>query len=197
MKSRNLLTNTLVALFALSIGAASAAAPSSPAKTEHDKGVELAAKKSHEEAVSHFTKAIEADPKVVAPYLERAVSNIHLKQYRKAVDDCKAVLGNDKAHKAEQREANMIAAGASNMLGEYSEAVTYASKAIEIAPGPIVYADRAQAQKGLGHLSEALQDIDQAIKLNGKRGGLYQLRAAIYEGMAKADRAKANELVKK
>ena len=59
MKSRYLLTNTLVVLLSLSIGAASAAAPSSPAKSDHDKGVEAVAKKSYEEAVTHFTKAIE------------------------------------------------------------------------------------------------------------------------------------------
>lgn len=196
MKSRILLTNALLALLSLSIGAAGAATPS-PAKSEHDKGVEAAAKKSYEEAVTHFTKAIELDSKDVAPYLERAVSNMHLKQFRKAIDDCKVVVATDKAHKAEQREANMIAAGAANMLGEWAEAADYSSKAIAIAPGALVYADRAMAYKGQNKLPEALQDIDQAIKLNGKRGGFYQLRAGIYEAMAKADRAKAAELAKK
>lgn len=196
MKSRYLLTNTLVALLSLSIGAANAASPS-PAKNAHDKGVELAANKSYDEAVTHFTKAIEADAKDPAPHLERAIAYMHLKEFRKAIDDCKAVLSNEKAHNAEQREAFMIAAGAANQLGEWAESADFATKAIGVAPGALPYADRAMANKNLGKLPEALQDIEQAIKLNGKRGGFYQLRAAIYEQMAKADRAKSRELDKR
>lgn len=191
MKSRFTLTNALALMLSLSVSAAFA---DSPAKSEHDKGVELAAKSSYEEAITHFNKAIELDPNDSGPRIERAIAYMHLKDYKKTLEDCDAVAGNDKVKKGDKREAYMIGAGASNMLGDYAKSVDYATKAISIYPGALIYADRALAHKQLGHLSEALADADQAIKLNANSASLYALRGAIYGQLARADFSKVKEL---
>lgn len=194
MKIGTRLISLLVSM-SFAVGAAYSATPSaSPAKDPHEKGTGLVSKQSYEEAIAHFDKAIQLDPKDVAPYLERAICYMHLKQYRKAIDDCKSVLSNDKAHKKEKREAYMIAAGAANMLGESAEAIDYSSKGIALEPSALAYADRAVAYRKLGKLEDALLDANQAIKMDPKGAGYYDLRSTVYNLMARSDRAKSKEL---
>ena len=166
----------------------------SPATEVHAKGTSLAAKKDYQAAIAEFDKAIALDPKDVAPYLERAICYMYLNNYTKVIEDCKFVIENGKAHKKEQREAMMIAAGASNMSKNYAAGLDYSTKALAIEPSALIYADRAVSNKELGKLSDALADCEQAIKMDSKRGGFYVLRAAIYEQMAMADRKKAKTL---
>lgn len=183
--------NLALAALLCSFGTAALAEDASFAK-----GIELIGKKQYKEAVSSFDDAIKADAKNSEAYLERALCNFHLANYEKVIEDCKEVSGHDAAHAVSKRQAYMMMAGAQNAIGRYDDAIASCGKAIAIGPkASLCFSDRAYAQQRLDRLDEALKDCNEAIKLDPKHASNYQMRATIYELMAKKDRSKFRALI--
>ncbi|MBX9689833.1 MAG: tetratricopeptide repeat protein [Candidatus Obscuribacterales bacterium] len=181
---------------ALIVAMTGSALAATPENADYSKGSELLAKKNYQEAIASFDKAIQADAKHMEAYMDRALCNFHLGNYKKVLEDCNAVAEEKSpAHQISRRQALMMAAGAHNALGEYDEAVKSCDKALSLAPkASMVFVDRAFAYQQLKRLDEALKDCNEALKINPKLANAYQLRAQIYQSFAKQDLAKYNEL---
>ena len=163
---------------------------------DYGKASELVEKKSFQEAVPFLDKAITANPKLADAYMDRALCNFHLGNYKKVLEDCKEVTTLDSAHQVTKRQAYMMSAGAHNALGEFNDAIESATKAIGLAPhASLCYSDRAFAYKQTGRFDEALRDLNEAIKLDPKHASNYEMRASLYETVAKQDRNKYRQLI--
>lgn len=183
-------------LVASMLGSAAFGADTKAASDDYAKGADLVAKRSYKEAIPFLDKAIQADSKNAEALIDRALCNFHLGEYKKVVEDCKAVADNGSADQVAKRQAFMMSAGAHNALGEYSDAAQSCDKAIELAPrASLCYSDRAFAYQQLKRYDEALRDCNEAIKLDSKHASNYELRAALYETLARQDRAKVKELI--
>jgi tetratricopeptide (TPR) repeat protein len=177
----------------LAIGSAFAATSGSD---DYSKATELVEKKSFQEAIPFLDKAIQTNPKLADAYMDRALCNFHLGNYKKVLEDCKEVTALESAHQVTKRQAFMMSAGAHNALGEFSDAVEASTKAIGMAPhSSLCYSDRAFAYKQMSRFDEALKDVNEAIKLDPKHASNYELRASLYETMSKQDRAKYRQLI--
>ena len=162
---------------------------------DFEKGLDLVAKKSYQEAISSFDKALQSNPKLWDAVLERALCNLHLTNYKKTIEDCRSVCSQADASALLKRQAYMLSGGAHNALGEYNDAIDDCSKAIESDPkSSLPYSDRAFAYKQLHRFDEALRDCNEAIKLDPKHASNYGMRAAIHASLMRADLAKVREL---
>jgi tetratricopeptide (TPR) repeat protein len=187
---------SLTAALFLSLAILPSAHAAGAGSEDYDKASDLMSKKSFAEAITSLDKAIQADPKHGEAYMDRALCNFHLGNYKKTLEDCDAVAKQDSAHEVLKRQAFMMSAGAHNALGEYEAAVQSADKAIALAPkASLCYSDRAFAYKQLHKIDEALRDVNEAIKLDPKHASNYEMRASILEFLAHQDRARYHALI--
>lgn len=186
----------LLAAVLTSVVSSSVLAASAPGADDYQKASELLAKGSFQEALTYLDKAVKADPKNAEAFMDRALCNFHLGNYKKVLEDCKEVTSNPTTQQQTVRQAYMMSAGAHNALGEYNDAVQSSDKAIGLAAprASLLFSDRAFAFKQLKRFDEALRDVDMAIKLDPMHASNYELRASIFEMIAARDRLHYRDL---
>jgi tetratricopeptide (TPR) repeat protein len=136
----------------------------------------------YEEAVADFTKAIELDPNYAKAYDNRG--NAYLEQ------------GDVEGAANDYVRQGLIYAE----LGDYGQAITAYTKAIEVAPGYArAYNNRGNAYRKLGDYEQAIADYAEAIELDPSDALTYRNRGLAYQdlgdyGQAITDFTKAIEL---
>lgn len=103
------------------------------AQTANDyinKGVEAHNQQNFKTAISHYSKAIEIDPKAVLAYSNRATAYYSAKSYQQALADCDKLLTLD----ANNYTAHYVAGVIYKTQNDYTKAIDFLTKAIAAKP---------------------------------------------------------------
>lgn len=121
-------------------------------------------------AIADYTKAIELAPNEFTLYCRRADAYRMYRDYDRSLSDCKKAI----ELAPNYFEAYVIRADLGLERRPLSETIQDASRAIECNPGNLfnynarAYSLRAIAERRQGRLEEALQDINESLKLKSK-----------------------------
>jgi len=87
--------------------------------------------KKYEEAIKQYTKAINKGPSSLIPilYSNRALCYLKLKQYEKAIVDCKSTIENN----SQSVKANFFLGQSEMELEKYDDAITHLARAHDLA----------------------------------------------------------------
>ncbi len=136
-------------------------------------GVRKGVEGEYHQALISFDEAISLDPYLADAYLYRGLAHIELRQYEKALDDFRTVIGFDHRY-ADQVHYFTGLAYASK--GEYNEAIHHYSEALRISPDYYSFFQRGKAYYATGEFGRALQDFDVALNLNPGFGEVHFFR---------------------
>ncbi len=167
--------------FALSMGGHPPKPPESRAEALHKKqALALARKGQYDEAITEFTKALEANPRDSEAHNSRGSTYTLKGQYEQALDDfTKALELNPKYAKAYYNRAL-----ANYYKGQYDQAIADLSKAIELSPKDAeAYNNRGLAYDQKRDYAKGIDDFNMAIALNAK------LADAIFNKAVSCDKA--------
>ena len=156
------------------------------ARAEFQKGIEA---KNVDEQISHFTKAIELDPKPGYFYIRRGKSYLSKKEYQKAVADL------DKAVAAIPNSfaAYNLRGQAYDGLDRQEQALAEFNKAISINPSYAeAYCYRGAVFYENKEYDKALKDYEKAISLDPKLAEAYNHRGVLYAAQGKLEQALAD-----
>lgn len=165
----------------------------------------------YSEAINNYSYAINMTPNAVTLLKNRAMLYYGLDSLRRALDDYARVIQIDEKEEESRYYHGYISMQLKDMAtakkdfdyilfynpasalgheglgywhmknGNYIEAVKYYSKIIEQRPTSILLSNRAQCYLQLKKLTEAAQDINQAIEIDPADGFLYVLRAKVHK----------------
>jgi len=136
-------------------------------------------------SIRHFDMALNLAPKHIDTLLARASAYLREERFRKAQDDCDAVIDQDEKNS----QAFALRATCNFQLGEFELACSDATRSLEIGPKSAdCYFIRSLAHARLKMFEEARSDFDQAINL-----GLSDKLSTVAQSYLKAatDSAKA------
>ncbi len=127
------------------------------------RGWEEAEKGNYQEAIRHFTKAIDLNPMDANSYYSRGAAYSHEGQYDRAISDyTKALEINPKDAKAYCNRGNVYC-----RKGEYDRAISDYTKALEINPrGAEAYYNRGITWCIKGQHDQAISDFRKALQIN-------------------------------
>ncbi len=123
-----------------------------------------------------MSKAIELDPENVEAWQARALHHLTRKEFKKAVEDFNQLLEQDE----ENVTIRLTVAEALINLEQYEEALKHIDRSLEQQPTSTAYTLRAQANALQDKVDQALEDLDQAIKLEARDFNALMLRARLY-----------------
>ena len=152
--------------------------------------------KGYNDAITHYTKAIDLKPDLVEAYNNRGVAYRHTGDFSAALSDF------NKAIELSPEDAGVyIDRGlAYDRQGDFSAALDDYSKAIGLSPeNAWFYGIRGFAYDGQGDFSAAISDFNKAIELSPEDAWFYSNRGVVYAGQgdfaaAISDYSKAIEL---
>ncbi|AFY81753.1 serine protease [Oscillatoria acuminata] len=136
------------------------------------RGLALSAADRDREAVWSFEQAIVIDNTPHEAWREQGKSLLFLKQYPQALASI------DQAIQRQNQDAvlYMFRAGILSALNRYQEAVAAYTIAIDITPHSWAYNNRGAIRKDLGDVQGAIDDFNQAIKINPQNTNAYYNR---------------------
>ncbi len=162
-------------------------------------GEALSESKRYEEALNHYSKAIQLDGTNMDYFDARGSALVNLKRYDEAIEDYYTAISSDSTDPDYYYNLGY----AFDAMGDYGPAVDYYSIAIRLDPTDHSnIMDRAYAYLTLERIDEALADFDKAIELDPENWIYYINRAAVKKKNgdldgAKLDRQLANKLKSK
>jgi tetratricopeptide (TPR) repeat protein len=124
----------------------------------------------HQAAIADYDKAISLNPKFVAAYIGRGLSEHALGQYNKAIENYNRaiVLEPENAIAYQNRGASR------HGLGQYKDAIMDYDYAIGLDPkDALTYNNRAVSKQHLGDYELAIIDYQTAIRLNSKDANIH------------------------
>ena len=138
-------------------------------------------------SIDDYNKALALGASKLAILNNRALVEIDLKDFDRALDDLtEAVRINPRIDTLYAVRADVWRLSAQN----YDKAIADLSKAIELNPGKYVwYSYRAQAWQLKGDLTQALRDVNKAIENDVRQGNSYRIRGDINRYRGSYDRA--------
>ena len=146
-------------------------------RAHHNLGVAMADEDRHDQAIVHYTKAIEIKPTYLAAINHRGTSYNHLGRYREALADFEKVLSID-AHNTKAQIGRGVAAEA---LGDLEGAIGRFTEAIKSNPrSAIAYSNRGSSYDRKELYDLAIADFTKAIQLDPTYSQAYQNRGATY-----------------
>jgi len=141
-----------------------------------------------EKQVQDLTKRIQQDQKDSDAYFQRAVVYTKLQHINSAIDDYTAVLAiNSKSAKALFNRSQLYA-----KQGQRHFAIRDLNDALGIYPDPRYYNARGLLEIEADDLDNAMQDLNQSIKLDPKYDKAYYNRGTLYERQRLFKEAKAD-----
>jgi len=141
-----------------------------------DYGLVLDAKGDHRQAIEHYTRAIELEPRFAEAYCNRAAAYRRIGNYDLAIHDAtRAIELNPDYAEAYNNRAN-----AYGMLRQYDAAIRDYTRALQIRPDLAqAYSNHGLAYAAIGDIERAMRDYDKAIELRPDYPGSYFNRAMI------------------
>jgi tetratricopeptide (TPR) repeat protein len=130
-----------------------------------------------EQAIAHFTKAIELNPAYAPAYNHRGLSYATQGKHDQAIDDFTQAIKLDPNHTG----TYVTRAISYTRLGRFPEAIADFTKAIKNAPTyAAIYTHRGIAHSGQGNYAQALTDYNKALELEPNNAKAYYYRGNIY-----------------
>ena len=138
----------------------------------YGKGLALSSSQKRPEAITAFEQAVKSQPDFVPAWLYLSVV------YRQSNQLDKALAAIDKAIQLQPNNPNLYNEKSAVLidLNRYREAAAAINKAIELSPRATFYMNRGVAKSGLGDKQAAIQDYNQAIKINPNDALAYRNR---------------------
>ena len=133
----------------------------------------------YRDAIAEYSRAIEAEPQMIAAYLNRARAYERLKQLREAAADYARALEIDpRAADAHLGRGAMLLGN-----GDPGRSIEDFSRAIRLQPGWIApYFNRGMAYLQLGYWAESAEDFSVVIERNPQDAAAYLNRARARAG---------------
>jgi tetratricopeptide (TPR) repeat protein len=158
--------------------------PAQQAKRHLRKGHQLFTTNRVNEALDEFEKAVRSDPANPDAYYWRGRALIRLKQYDKALEDFRGVIG----LKTDYREAHDNLAWLYERKKNYDQALFHLNKSIQMGQDNAwAYYHRAMILYGKGELGKALEDAKRACDLKSQDGcKLYEEYKRIHDKLGRS-----------
>ena len=130
-----------------------------------------------DKAITDFTEAIKANPKLSLAYRNRAAAWLSKHEFDRAVNDYTSVIRLDpKSAAAYIGRGNALA-----LKGEVDRAIADLDKAIELDPKlPVGHFTRALLWLNKSNFNAGLRDITEALRLAPDNAAYYDIRASIF-----------------
>lgn len=151
-----------------------------------ERGYAYSKLKQYRKAIEDFSVTIALDPESAEAYFLRGEAYADLKQYEEAVKDLSEAISLDPLYWRAYHNRGYLY----NILGQYENAIDDFQTAIQIDP------NKAASYRHLGYAfflskqyENALTELNRAIELDPDSMDFYQLRAEIYQGLGKFERA--------
>jgi tetratricopeptide (TPR) repeat protein len=156
-------------------------------------GLQYRQQKKAADALSQFNLAIQQDPRFADAYIQRIEVYCGIGQAAKTLDDCNKVIALDPGSK-KYPDVYLHRAEAYKQIEEPEKVVADCNKAFALgcANKEQLYHLRAYGNKGLGNLTEAIQDLTTILDKYSPRANtilVYRARAELYEAINKPDKA--------
>ena len=143
------------------------------AEVEFYKGLSKQKEGSNKEAIDHYNKAIEINPRNYVAYYNRGIAKSILGQHEKAIEDYNKSIGLN----SQFAESYFCRGTIKSALGQKQEAIEDYSKAVEINPQfSEAYFSRGNIKSYLGQKKEAIEDYSKAIEINPQYAEAYSNR---------------------
>jgi len=159
------------------IGLFTVAACAQSAEELNDKGKAAYVENRYQDAVTHYTKALEVDPTLQKTLFNRVLAYYRLNKWQEAREDLRAAV----SAKPQDHEAIFYIGLSYFGEGKYSEAATQCDKAADIENLPLYRVNSAAARFNIGLYHATIQQCKMALKSDPDAG----------------TRAKANDLIAK
>lgn len=139
-----------------------------------------------EEAIEHYTDAIQLNPSLLEAYSNRAFNYKKIGQYADALKDCNSVVELNRNDPRAYYNRSILY----NDIGEVDKVIEDLTKVIELDPYSIsAYNDRGLSYKDKGEFDNAIEDYNKAIELDPHNPIPYNNRGSAYLDMGEVDRA--------
>ncbi|HIA51630.1 MAG TPA: tetratricopeptide repeat protein [Candidatus Melainabacteria bacterium] len=144
-----------------------------PEEDECDKAADFAKDGKFEEAIAHYTKAVELNPKSISALLNRSTAYETIGEHKKALADLSALL----AISPNYVVAYVNRAWSHGRHKEFAEALEDCNKALAIDPKcAAAFNNRAAVYNDLGQYDKSLDDSTKAIDLAPHLAAAYDTR---------------------
>ncbi len=143
------------------------------ADKEYLAAVKLMGPGKYQEAVVHFTRALEISPNLANAYLERGVSYAYLNESDQAITD----LGQAIALNPNLAHAFSARGSIYRQRGDFQHAMQDFSDSLKIEPSLDAYYERGQTYEALLEHQKAIEDYDRALAVMRDSPNVYRSRA--------------------
>ncbi len=144
-----------------------------PEEEECDKGSDFAKDGKFEEAIAHYSKAVELNPKSISALLNRSTAYETLGDHKKALADLSSLLSFSPNYVV----AYVNRAWAHGRHKEFAEALEDCNKALALDPKcAAAFNNRAAVYNDLGQYDKSLDDSTKAIDLAPHLAAAYDTR---------------------
>ena len=143
------------------------------ADKQYQAAMKLMGPGDYQEAIVHFTRALEISPQLANAYLERGISYAYLNETDQALTDLgQAVVLNPNLARAYSARGSIY-----RRRGDFQHAMQDFSDSLKIEPSLDAYYERGQTYEALLEHQKAIEDYDRAIAVMRDAPNVYRSRA--------------------
>jgi tetratricopeptide (TPR) repeat protein len=143
------------------------------ADKEYQTAMKLMGPGKYQEAIVHFTRALEVSPQLANAYLERGVSYAYLNENDQALADlAQAIALNPNLAHAHSARGSIF-----RVRGDFQQAMLEFSDSLTIEPNLDAFYERGETYEALNQHQNAIDDYDRAIAVMQDSPNVYRSRA--------------------
>lgn len=143
------------------------------ADREYRAAMKLTGPGKYQEAIVHFTRALEISPRLVDASLERGIAYAHLNENDLAVADFTQVIELSPG----MAQAYSVRGSIYRQRGDFEHALEDFTKSLDLEPNQDAYYERGETYESLNQHQKAIDDYDRAIALMRDAPNVYRSRA--------------------